>query len=134
MNAWFRATQTSQLLAGDIGPKKKADRAAVDAQWMLGRGKPDEPGAYVHGKQGDNGYWSTQTSFLGLRGERINGGSVHFAKAVKWCAVRGIPELGRRLVTDSANRKQATLTAGRLSLESITRKGAIAAALDYRRF
>ena len=58
----------------------------------------------------------------------------HVAKALKWGAVRGLPELARRSVTDPANRKQAWLTAGRLSVESVTRSGAMAAALDYRRF
>jgi len=134
MNTWLRATQTAQLLRGDISLYKKADQAAIDAQWMLGRGRPDEPGAWIYGQEGDNGYWSTQTAFLGMRAEIINGGSVHFLKAMKWGIIRGVPEFSRRVVTDSENRKQTILTAGRLTLESTTRKRAIEAVLDHQRF
>jgi hypothetical protein len=134
MNTWFRATQTGQLLRNEIGPDKKANQAVVAAQWMLGRGTAKEPGAYVHGQRGNNGYYAVQTPFLGLRGEVINGGSAHLAKAIKWGAVRGIPELSRRVATDPDNRRQILLTVARLTLESTSRERAIAAALNHQRF
>ena|GEM_PF-3226788 len=134
MNTWFRATQTAQLLAGEIGIDKPADAKVVAAQWMLGRGRADEPGAWSYGRNGDNGYFSTQTAFLGVRGERVNGGREHNLKALKWFAMRGVPELLRRTVTDPTNGDAAWKTAGRLTLESLSRRRAIEAALDYRRF
>jgi hypothetical protein len=134
MNTWLRAVQTAQLLDGEIGPQKQADQAAVDDQWMLGRGKLLEPGAWTHGKRGDDGYAAAETAFLGLRAERINGGAMHMLKGIKWGVVRGLPELGYRLATDSTNRAHIAYTAGQLAAQSFTRNGAIAAALDYQRF
>jgi hypothetical protein len=134
MNTWLRAVQTAQLLDGEISPEKKADQAAVDDQWMLGRGKLLEPGAWAHGKRGNDSYAATETAFLGLRAERINGGAVHMLKAIKWGIVRGLPELGYCLTTDPTNRAHIAYSAGQLAAQSFTRSGAIAAALDYQRF
>jgi len=134
MSTWFRAIQTAQLLSGSIAEHQETLPSALDAQWMLGRGKEGEPGAWVYGKDGDNGYWSTQVAFLGMRGERINGGMAHVLRGLKWGLARGVPEFFRREATDPQNRLPILKTVGRLSLESASRKTAIAAALDYRRF
>jgi hypothetical protein len=133
MNTWFRTTQTAQILAGEIGPNKPADKETKAAQWMVGEGTPDRPGARVRGRLGDNGYWSIQTDLLSARGERINGGRGNLPRAIG-TALRGTPELGRRLITDRSNTVAMIKTAGRLSIESRTRHTAMAAALDYRRF
>ena len=134
----FQATQSLQGLMGLLSAEKRADQAMVSEQWMLGRGRTGEDGqiteagAYSNGKEGDDKYWSTQTCFIGVRGEVANGGFEHRAKALKWLA-RGIPELSKAILFD-ASRQEAVLTAGRLTLESLSRSRALAAILDYRLF
>jgi len=133
MNTRYRATQTSQILAGEIGPDKKASKETLDAQWMIGKGTLVELGASVYAIAGDNGYWAAQTHLLALRGGRINGGSKQLLSGIG-SGLTLIPEMLSRTVTDPKNVKQMLLTTLRLSLESRTRESAMAAALDYQHF
>jgi hypothetical protein len=121
MNAWLRATQTQQLVSGELGPNVRATKEAARAQWMLGRGSEHEPGAWVYSHQGNDAHAAVETPFLGMRAERINGGLVHVLKGLKWSIVRGLPELGRRLHSDPESRGDLLRTSGRLVVQSLTR-------------
>lgn len=129
----FQTTQTHQALTGQLTKEKKATSEIAADQWMLGRGRLQEPGAYANGKEGDNKYWSTQTCFIGVRGEVVNGGLEHYLKAAKWL-VRGLPELAKATLLDGEDRKMAWLTTGRLTLELLSRQRALAAIVDHQQF
>ena len=135
MSAMFQATLTTQLLAGTFGLHKKADSRAIAEQWMLGRGNDDNgPGAWEYAQTAAAGHRTAEIGYLGLRGERANGGLIHLAKGFRQVAERGRPQLQRLQESDPERAKQSRIVAERLARESRTRRGAIDACLDHQRF
>jgi hypothetical protein len=130
MCSWFCGIQTTQLLDGTIGPDKRASDEAAAAQWMLG-----QRGAWLHAQIGESHFWSCVIPYIGLRAERINGGPVHALKGLKWAIVRGYPELSASKNSLPPESRDHILAVTRhLVRESVSRQGAIDAALDYQRF
>ncbi len=124
MTVMGRAVQARQAVEGEIRWGHRVSEQVIAEQHWFGR-----DGAYGLAPDSNNVYYTTSLCFNGARAERANGRPLH---VLPW-VLRGVKEL-RRVQEDPENRRPAIYTATRLSLESLTRFGALRAIKDYQRF